>query len=71
MTATTGGAGGIIGYRATASAFSREALAAGFGIRERDLPQFSFTPVDPLIVARPNPPTPRSSAPNRRPTPWR
>jgi oxalate decarboxylase len=46
---------GDIGYRATASAFSREALAAGFGIRERDLPQFPFTPVDPLIVSRSNP----------------
>jgi oxalate decarboxylase len=46
---------GDIGYRATASAFSREALAAGFGLRERDLPQFPFTPVDPLIVARVNP----------------
>ena len=37
-----------------ASAFSHEALAAGFGIRERDLPQFPFTPIDPLIVARRN-----------------
>jgi oxalate decarboxylase len=46
---------GDIGYRATASAFSREALAASFGIRERDLPQFPFTPMDPLIVARSNP----------------
>jgi oxalate decarboxylase len=46
---------GDIGYRATASAFSHEALAAGFGIRERDLPQFPFTPIDPLIVARHNP----------------
>jgi oxalate decarboxylase len=46
---------GDIGYRATATAFSREALAAGFGLRETDLPQFPFTPVDPLIVARPNP----------------
>lgn len=43
-----------IGYRATATAFSREALAASFGISERDLPQFPFTPVDPLIVGRPN-----------------
>jgi oxalate decarboxylase len=46
---------GDIGYRATASAFSREALAAGFGLRERELPQFPFTPVDPLIVSRVNP----------------
>ncbi len=46
---------GDIGYRATASAFSREVLAASFNIPERNLPQFPFTPVDPLIVARPNP----------------
>ena len=46
---------GDVGYRATATAFSREALAAGFGIRERDLPQFPFTPIDPLIVGRHNP----------------
>ncbi len=49
---------GDIGYRATASAFSHEALAAGLGIRERDLPQFPFTPIDPLIVARRNPVNP-------------
>lgn len=46
---------GDVGYRATASAFSREVLAAGFGLHERDLPQFPFTPVDPLIVERCNP----------------
>jgi len=46
---------GDVGYRATATAFSREALAAGLGVRERDLPQFPATPVDPLIVARRNP----------------
>ena len=46
---------GDVGYRATASAFSREALAASFGLRERDLPQFPFTPIDPLIVGRLNP----------------
>ncbi|MFS0732444.1 cupin domain-containing protein [Microbacterium sp. 1P10UB] len=44
-----------IGYRATASAFSREVLAASFGVREAELPVFPFTPVDPLIVARSNP----------------
>jgi oxalate decarboxylase len=44
-----------IGYRATASAFTREVLAASFGIRERELPQFPFTPVDPLLVSRNNP----------------
>jgi len=46
---------GDIGYRATASAFSREVLAAAFGVPETSLPQFPFTPVDPLIVGRINP----------------
>jgi len=46
---------GDVGYRATASAFSREVLSAAFKVPERDLPRFPFTPVDPLIVARPNP----------------
>jgi oxalate decarboxylase len=46
---------GDIGYRATASAFSRAVLASTFDVPERELPSFPFTPVDPLIVARPNP----------------
>ena len=46
---------GDIGYRASASVFSREVLAASFGIAESDLPRFPFTPIDPLIVGRPNP----------------
>lgn len=46
---------GDVGYRATATAFSREVLAGTFGISERELPQFPFTPQDPLIVARRNP----------------
>ncbi len=46
---------GDVGYRASASAFSREVLAASFDIPERALPQLPFTPVDPLIVGRPNP----------------
>lgn len=46
---------GDIGYRATASAFSREVLSAAFQVPERDLPAFPFTPVDPLIVERRNP----------------
>lgn len=44
-----------IGYRATASAYSREVLAATLGVNERDLPELPFTPVDPLIVNRENP----------------
>jgi oxalate decarboxylase len=51
---------GDIGYRATASAFSREVLAASFGLREKELPQFPYTPVDPLIVSRTNPRDPVS-----------
>ena len=46
---------GDIGYRATASAFSRGVLSATFGVPEEDLPSFPFTPVDPLIVPRLNP----------------
>ena len=46
---------GDIGYRATASAFSREVLSAAFGVSERALPRFPSTPVDPLIVRRANP----------------
>lgn len=53
---------GDIGYRATASAFSREVLSASFGVAERDLPDFPFTPVDPLIVGRPNPRDPDRDA---------
>jgi oxalate decarboxylase len=51
---------GDIGYRATASAFSREVLAASFGLREKEQPQFPYTPVDPLIVSRTNPRDPVS-----------
>ncbi|HEV7614717.1 MAG TPA: cupin domain-containing protein [Solirubrobacterales bacterium] len=51
---------GDIGFRACASALSRRALASVFGLSEEELPNFPFTPVDPLIVARQNPldPTP-------------
>lgn len=51
---------GDIGYRATASAFSREVLSAAFSVPERELPAFPFTPVDPLIVRRRNPRDPES-----------
>ena len=46
---------GDIGFRASASVFSREVLAASFGVTEAELPEFPFTPIDPLIVGRPNP----------------
>lgn len=51
---------GDIGYRATASAFSREVLSASFQVPERDLPVFPETPIDPLIVARGNPRDPEN-----------
>lgn len=44
-----------IGYRASASAYSREVLAAAFNTHLDDLPRFPFTPADPLIVGRSNP----------------
>jgi oxalate decarboxylase len=44
-----------IGYRATASAYSREVFAAVFGVAAEDVPDFPFTPVDPLLVERVNP----------------
>ena len=44
-----------IGYRASASAYSREVLAASFATHLDDLPNFPFTPADPLIVSRVNP----------------
>lgn len=44
-----------IGYRASASAYSREVLAAAFDTHIDDLPEFPFTPADPLIVPRSNP----------------
>lgn len=53
---------GDVGYRATATAFSREVLAATFDIPERALPEFPFTPADPLIVARKNPTAPAKTA---------
>ncbi|WP_319452687.1 MULTISPECIES: cupin domain-containing protein [unclassified Mycobacterium] len=46
---------GDIGYRASASAYSREVLAATFNVHIDDLPMFPFTKVDPLIVTRNNP----------------
>ena len=44
-----------IGYRASASAYSREVLAASFNMHIDDLPNFPFTQTDPLIVSRNNP----------------
>ena len=44
-----------IGYRASASAYSREVLAAAFNTHIDDLPNFPLTPTDPLVVGRTNP----------------
>lgn len=46
---------GDIGYRAAASAYSREVFAAVFGVAAEEVPDFPFTPVDPLLVERVNP----------------
>jgi len=59
-----------IGYRASASAYSREVLAAAFNTHVDDLPNFPFTPADPLIVGRTNPWTPRRWANSSQPV-WR
>lgn len=48
-----------IGYRASASAYSREVLAATFNVHLDDLPSFPFTNADPLIVHRINSVDPR------------
>ena len=44
-----------IGFRASASAYSRHVMAATFNTHVADLPTFPFTNTDPLIVARRNP----------------
>ncbi|MBJ8341984.1 cupin domain-containing protein [Antrihabitans sp. YC3-6] len=46
---------GDIGYRASASAYSRAVLAATFDVHIDDLPNFPLTTTDPLIVTRNNP----------------
>jgi oxalate decarboxylase len=43
-----------VGYRAAASALPRQAFAATFGLGEEELPEFPFTPKDPLIVGKMN-----------------
>jgi oxalate decarboxylase len=45
---------GDIGFRASASACSSRTLASVFGVPEQELPNFPFTPIDPLIVSREN-----------------
>jgi hypothetical protein len=50
---------GDIGYRASMSAYSRQVLAAPFGVALDELPDLPFTPADPLIVTRNNPVDPQ------------
>jgi oxalate decarboxylase len=49
---------GDVGYRASASAFSRPVLAATFGVDLAELPEFPFTATDPLFVGKVNPTDP-------------
>lgn len=51
-----------IGYRASASAFSREVLAASLGVASSQLPELPLTPEDPLLVRRANPLDPEAPA---------
>ncbi|BBZ26766.1 cupin [Mycolicibacterium madagascariense] len=44
-----------IGFRASTSAYTREVLAAAFDTHIENLPNFPFTPADPLVVNRLNP----------------
>ena len=44
-----------IGYRASASAFSGEVMAAMLGTKRKEVPAFPFTPADPLLVGKRNP----------------
>lgn len=46
---------GDIGYRSSASAYSKEVMAATMGLRVDEMPDLPFTPEDPLIVERRNP----------------
>jgi oxalate decarboxylase len=46
---------GDIGFRASASAYSRQVLGAAFNTHLAALPVFPFTNTDPLIVTRNNP----------------
>ncbi|MEU3187892.1 cupin domain-containing protein [Streptomyces sp. NPDC006923] len=46
---------GNIGYKASVGGFSKEVLAASFGITPDDMADLPFTPEDPLLVSRRNP----------------
>jgi oxalate decarboxylase len=52
---------GDVGYRTSATALSREVLAATFGVDEDKLPEFPFTVKDPLLVGKKNPVDPIKS----------
>ncbi|TQJ30910.1 cupin domain-containing protein [Microbacterium sp. SLBN-146] len=46
---------GDVGFRASASAYSRAVLSAAFGVAQEELPDFPVTAEDPLVVERINP----------------
>lgn len=46
---------GDVGFRSVVSDYSREVLAASFGLAEADLPELPFSEVDSLLVPRINP----------------
>ncbi|MEQ1942587.1 cupin domain-containing protein [Mesorhizobium sp. VNQ89] len=48
---------GDVGYRTLIDMFPRPVVAATLGIAEKDLPEFPFTQIDPLLVDRINPKT--------------
>lgn len=44
-----------IGFKASATALSEEVMAAMLGVTDGKVPEFPFTPIDPLFVQRVNP----------------
>ena len=46
---------GDVGYRSLINVYPRHLLAAAFGMKESELPDFPFTEIDPLLVPRVNP----------------
>lgn len=49
---------GDVGYRSLINVFPRSVIAADFGMKKCDLPDFPFTEIDPLLVPRRNPTDP-------------
>lgn len=47
-----------VGFRQAGTVMSRRILAAAFGMKEKDLPEFPYENEDPLLVAKKNPADP-------------